>query len=75
VLASLLMLLGRLVKWLRLPKGKSSARLQITVSGMAETSSGLQESTNSNPELGLRTDLSEHSEKLTDLPKKVKDKF
>jgi hypothetical protein len=42
---------------------------------MAETSSGSQESTNSNPALGLKTDSSEHSEKPTDLPKKVRDKF
>jgi len=39
---------------------------------MAETSNESPPSTNSNPELGLRTDLSEHKEKLTDLPKRNK---
>jgi len=72
VLASLLMSLSRLVSWLRQRKGKSSAKLQITVSAMAETSSESQESTNSNPELGLRTDSNELSEKPTDLPKRNK---
>jgi hypothetical protein len=37
---------------------------------MAETSNASQESTNSNPELGLRTDSNELNEKLTDLPRK-----
>ncbi len=39
---------------------------------MAETSNASQESTNSNPELGLRTDSNVLSEKLTDLPKRNK---
>jgi hypothetical protein len=64
------MSLARLVKWLRLPKGKRSARLQITVSGTAETSSGSLENTNSNLEHGLRTDSNEHNERLIDLPRK-----
>jgi len=66
VLAYILMLLSRLAKWLPRRNGKSSARLQITVNGMVETSSELQKNTNSNQEHGLRTDLSEHRKKLTD---------
>ena len=70
MLASLLMLLGRLAKLLPLRNGKSSARLQITVSGMAETSNGSLESINSNQEPGQRTDSSEHKERLIDLQRR-----
>jgi hypothetical protein len=70
VLAYLLKLLGRLAKWLPQRNGKSSARLQITVSGMAETSSGSQGSINSNQEPGQRTDSNEHNERLIDLQRR-----
>ena len=74
-LLTLLRLLPSLLSLLRIkPRRKSSGRLQITVSGMVETSSESQESINSNQELGLRTDSNVLNEKPTDLPRK-KNKF
>jgi hypothetical protein len=68
-------MLRRLVNFSPLLRRRSSAKLQITLSGTVETSDELPTNTNSNLELGLRTDLNEPSEKPTALPERRSKKF